>query len=428
MAELSTGAVGGLKVPGLRAHMGDWIYYITFLRLEDVAQRVSLAQDLHTSKALKDLIQREVDESVHSQAIKRYLLEQDQRLFNAIVIAIYGGAPTWAELKIDDTARSGLGVLPVYMKGALGVLAFDGSEKLFAVDGQHRVVGIQKAVATKSALGDEEVCVIFVGHSNDRSGLQRTRRLFTTLNRYAKPVNKTEIIALDEDDAIAIVTRRLLEHYPLLANFTSIKRGKSIPASDRRSLTTIVTVYDVLDRYMSWQWKDRRDFKKQRPGDRQLNDLYRQAIALFDGLKKTFPPLSELADSRPDEEVSFKYRNRSEGGHLLFRPVGLLMVISVIRYLLDEGKTLPQALSAVASGPMLLTETPWAGLLWDSANHRMTVSSENQRVATRLLLHGVGGRLSALKNASPETLKNEWAGIIDRPADSLALPVWKRRR
>jgi DNA sulfur modification protein DndB len=410
MAELSTGAVGGLKVPGLRAHMGDWIYYITFLRLEDIAQRVSLAQDLHTSKALKDLIQREVDESVHSQAIKRYLLEQEQRLFNAIVIAIYGGAPTWAELKIDDTAKSGLGVLPSYMKGALGVLAFDGSEKLFAVDGQHRVVGIQKAVATESALGDEEVCV---------------RRLFTTLNRYAKPVNKTEIIALDEDDAIAIVTRRLLENYPLLTNFTSIKRGKSIPASDRRSLTTIVTVYDVLDRYMSWQWKDRRDFKKQRPGDRHLNNLYKQAVALFEGLKKAFPPLSELADSRPDEEVSFKYRNRSAGGHLLFRPVGLLMVVSVIRYLLDEGRTLAQALSAVALAPMLLAEAPWAGLLWDSANHRMTVSSENQRVAIRLLLHGVGGRLGALKNASPETLKREWAGIIDKPAGSVRLPSWK---
>jgi len=223
-AEMS---LSNLKVPGLRAHMGDWIYSITFLRLRDIAERVSLAQDLHTSQALKDLIQREVDESVHSQAIKRYLIDQEQRLFNALVIAIYGGAPTWAELKIDDTAKSGLGELPAYMKGALGVLVFNGSEKLFAVDGQHRVVGIQKALVTKESLSEEEVCVIFVGHSNDRTGLQRTRRLFTTLNRYAKPVNKMEIIALDEDDAIAIVTRRLLENYRLLEKFTSIKKGKS---------------------------------------------------------------------------------------------------------------------------------------------------------------------------------------------------------
>ena len=404
--------------------MGDWVYYITFLRLKDIAERVSLAQQLHTSQALKDLIQREVDESVHSQAIKRYLLHQEQRLFNALVIAIYGGAPTWAELKIDDSAKSGLGELPEYMKGALGVLAFDGSEKLFAVDGQHRVVGIQRAVSSNGDLGSEEVCVIFVGHSNDRPGLQRTRRLFTTLNRYAKPVNKMEIIALDEDDAIAIVTRRLLEQYKLLTNFTSVKKGKGMPASDRKNFTTILTVYDVLDRYLNWQWKDRRDFKKQRPSDRELNFLYRQCVELWDTLIASFPPLKELTDSSPEDEISFKYRNRSAGGHLLFRPIGLAMVVLAIRHLIDEGKTLKQAAARVARAPMLLSDSPWAGLLWDSANHRMMVSSENQRVAARILIHGVGGRLTAFKTTS-EAVRAEWAGIIDKPVKSIRLPIWK---
>lgn len=426
MTTSSEPTIGDLKVPGLRAHMGDWIYYISFLRFKDIAERVSLAQDLHTSKVLKDLIQREVDESVHSQSIKRYLLQQGQRLFNALVIAIYGGAPTWAELKIDDTVKSGLGALPSYMNGALGVLVFNGGEKLFAVDGQHRVVGIKRAIAENEELGDEEVCVVFVGHSNDRPGLQRTRRLFTTLNRYAKPVNKTEIIALDEDDAVALVTRRLLESYRLLRDFTSIKKGKSIPANDRKNLTTIVTIYDTLDRYFGWQRKDWRDFKKQRPSDRQLKEFYRFAEQLWDGLVAHFPVLDQLLASDPADEVAFEYRNRSSGGHLMFRPVGLLMVISVIRFLQVEGKTLKQALSAVASAPMLLTEDPWDGLLWDSTNHRMTVSGENQKVATRLLLHGVGGSLGIFRT-TPHELKAEWAGIIDRPEDSVKLPMWKKK-
>jgi DNA sulfur modification protein DndB len=405
--------------------MGDWIYYISFLRLKDVAERVSLAQELHTSKVLKDLIQREVDESIHSQSIRRYLLQQDQRLFNALVIAIYGGAPTWAELKIDDTAQLGMGALPSYMKGALGVLVFDGAEKLFAVDGQHRVVGIKRAVAEKEELGNEEVCVVFVGHSNDRKGLQRTRRLFTTLNRYAKPVNKTEIIALDEDDSMAIVTRRLLESYRLLKHFTSIKKGKSIPASDRRNLTTIVTIYDALDKYFGFGRRDWRDFKRQRPSERQLDDFYKSAVELWDGIISKFAPLGELLASAPENEISFKYRNRSAGGHLIFRPVGLLMIISVIRYLMAEGKTLKQAISAVAAVPMSLSEPPWSGLLWDSVNHRMTVSAENQKVAIRILLHGVGGRIAIFKT-TPDKLRAEWAGIIDQPRNKVRLPVWNR--
>lgn len=425
MTDLTEPTIGELKVPALRAHMGDWIYYISFLRLYDVAERVSLAQELHTSKVLKDLIQREVDESVHSQSIRRYLLQQDQRLFNALVIAIYGGAPTWAELKIDDTAKSGMGTLPAYMKGALGVLVFDGAEKLFAVDGQHRVVGIKRAVVEKQELRDEEVCVIFIGHSNDRKGLQRTRRLFTTLNRYAKPVNKTEIIALDEDDPMAIVTRRLLESYRLLRDFTSIKKGKSIPASDRRNLTTIVTLYDSLDKYFGLGRRDWKDFKRQRPSERQLNDFYKRAVELWGGIISKFAPLSELLASAPEDEISFKYRNRSTGGHLIFRPVGLFMIVSVIRYLMGEGKALKQAISAVATAPMSLSEPPWSGLLWDPANHRMTVSGENQKVATRILLHGVGGRLAILKT-TPDKLRTEWAGIIDQPRNKVRLPVWNR--
>lgn len=425
MTDMTEHTIGELKVPGLRAHMGDWIYYITFLRLKDVAERVSLAQELHTSQVLKDLIQREVDESVHSESISRYLLRQDQRLFNALVIAIYGGAPTWVELKIDDTAKSSMGALPSYMKGALGVLVFDGAEKLFAVDGQHRVVGIKRAVAEKAELGNEEVCVVFIGHSNDRRGLQRSRRLFTTLNRYAKPVNKTEIIALDEDDAMAIVTRRLLESYRLLKNFTSVKKGKSIPAGDRRNLTTIVTIYDALDKYFGWKRKDWRDFKKQRPSDRQLNDFYKDAEELWDGIVEKLAPLQELLASAPEDEISFKYRNRNAGGHLIFRPVGLLMIISVIRYLKEEGNTLKQAISKVAAAPMSLSEQPWSGLLWDSANHRMTVSGENQKVATRILLHGVGGRISIFKT-TPDQLRAEWAGIIEQPKNNVRLPVWNK--
>jgi len=111
-------------------------------------------------------------------------------------------------------------------------------------------------------------------------------------------------------------------------------------------------VYDVLDKFLNWQWKDRRDFKKQRPSDRELNSIYKQSVELWDSLISTFPPLKELAKSSPEDEVSFKYRNRSTGGHLLFRPVGLSMVVSVIRHLVDEGKTLGQAVAKVAKAPM----------------------------------------------------------------------------
>jgi hypothetical protein len=80
----------------------------------------------------------------------------------------------------------------------------------------------------------------------------------------------------------------------------------------------------------------------------------------------------------------------------------------------------------VAEAPMFLSEFPWSGLLWDSANHRMMVSPENQKVATRILLHGVGGRLAAVKTTS-EALRAQWAGIIDQRTKTVTLPVWNAK-
>ena len=75
---------------------------------------------------------------------------------------------------------------------------------------------------------------------DDSEGYERTRRLFSTLNRYAKPVGKKDIIALDEDDSVAIVTRLLVEDHPLFVGKISLGQSKNIAKSDQESLTSIV--------------------------------------------------------------------------------------------------------------------------------------------------------------------------------------------
>ena len=52
-----------LTLPALRAHMGDWIYYVTFLPMEQIANRIQVAQEIHSSPTLKDMIQRQITAS-----------------------------------------------------------------------------------------------------------------------------------------------------------------------------------------------------------------------------------------------------------------------------------------------------------------------------------------------------------------------------
>lgn len=410
-----------LGVPALKAHMGDWIYYAAFLKIRDIAQRIFLADEIHTHQGLRDMIQRAIDESRHAEAIKQYLLNKPQRFFNALVIGVYGGAPNFLELELHRGPRFDPTGLPDYFEGAFGILQFSGDEKLFAIDGQHRVVGIKKAVAQSETLGEEEVIALFVPHSRDPAGMERSRRLFTTLNRYAKPVSKMDIIALDEDDIVAIVTRMLVEGYELFQNFLKIKKGKALQVRDSDSFTTIETLYEAMDEYLRDQgvWGD---FKRTRPSDKRIGQYYSKAVTLWNAIQECFPEVKELAVSDKGARVAGQFRG-PHGGHLLFRPVGLLLVVEVLRRFLDLGEELSQTLRRIARAPMDLASEPWSGLLWNPVARRMITAPENRGVAFRILYYGIGGNLEDL-GTSAEEVRREWAGILNRPTSEVSLRRW----
>ena len=415
-----------LFLPALRATMGDWVYYISFMRMKDIATRVSVVEDIHSSESLKGWLQRGLTDN--SKKITEYLLGQEQRLFNAIVVGTYGGQPNWHEISV--TGRDFVEV-PKNAEGTIGLLELRGDETLFAIDGQHRVRGIAEAVDQNEALKQEEVCTIFIRgvissrREDDPDGFQRTRRLFSTLNRYARPVRKRDIIALDEDDIVAIITRRLLEDHPLFMDKVAMGMTKSISRTDRTNLTTIVTVYDVLDIVLSVGHRGWRDYKRWRPTESKVEEFYREASDFWDALCGKFASLEELRDSSPNDDIAGKYRS-SDGGDLLFRPVGLMLIGRVfadLRSSMDMG--VANAINLVGRSPTNLAGDPWVGLLWDNTNRRMLTAKENQKVARQLLFYALGGDLTrAPFKTSRENVRKELAGLLNRDPKSVSLPQY----
>ena len=114
------------------------------------------------------MIQRRLD-GLRSKKIADYLKTQPQRFFNSLVIATYGGSPNWHALRDVHINTEGheLSQLTQEIVESVGFLTLRGDEKLFALDGQHRLAGIKKAV--KDGFGREdsdEVSVIFVAHKD----------------------------------------------------------------------------------------------------------------------------------------------------------------------------------------------------------------------------------------------------------------------
>ena len=150
-----------------------------------------------------------------------------------------------------------------------------------------------------------------------------------------------ENIALDEDDVVAIVTRKLVDEYSLLHNFIALRKGNSLPSNDDTSLSTVTALYDGLNAYLSNTSKKKswEQYKRMRPPDPEIAPFYDRATQFWDSLTAHFSELRELARSKPQEKVARKYRNQN-GGHLLYRPIGLTMIFHICKLFLDDGLSL----------------------------------------------------------------------------------------
>ena len=227
---------------------------------------------------------------------------------------------------------------------SLGLLELDGTEKLYAIDGQHRIAGIREAlerlknqdnIEQHHRLANEDLAILFVSADTNREGqLERVRRLFTTLNKEAKKVSDAEIVALDEDDPAAIVTRWIATQYDGLRAYSSdgddelpnlVQLGTldEIPRSNRRSITTIVSLYRMTKGIFQ---KDISELNKQyqgnRPDEEELEAMYREAVMIWDLMREHDAALGIVLGSDPAEQRAANYRN-DQGGHILFRPMGL---------------------------------------------------------------------------------------------------------
>lgn len=382
-----------LGLPCLRGQVQDWIYYVTLMPFREIASRFKPAEEIHKHKTLNELLQRALNR--RSAEIGDYILNQRQHFFNAVIAGVYEGEPRWVEIDLRDknTLDEKSSAL---IQDSIGVLELSGQEKIFAIDGQHRVEGIKGALSQTSKHDEEECAVIFVAHSGTKPGLERTRRLFSTLNRYAKPVKLGEIIALDEDDSIAVITRRLLYHGPHLDKKDAIiaAKTKNLVATDRVSWTSVQALYDFIERVLlygqGWKKKQIDKFKMLRRSNDELDALYAEISLVIEAMVKWFPELKTYFSNSGKADAS-KFRGGKDGGSLLFRPIGLSVIGDCLAYCKTKGVSPAGAIKQLRLVDRTLSSELWSGLLFDSANSKMRRATKGELTcATLLWLHASG--------------------------------------
>ena len=150
-------------------------------------------------------------------------MEKD--LWSSFVIATFGGNPSWEPISLDADNQLNVMLGKSGLLEDFGVLILDGSQDYFVLDGQHRLTSLRylfgqlpemsdkkKPPQIPPGLQDDELSILLIsgeGVKSEQEFRKRLRRIFTVINRHAKPTTKVENISMDEDDIAAVHTRRL---------------------------------------------------------------------------------------------------------------------------------------------------------------------------------------------------------------------------
>ena len=387
-------------LPALRGVIGKWVYYSCLIQFSELSSRVNFANEVHQHEGLSEMMQRALNQTQRYR-IADYIKLQPERFFNSLVIAVYGGEPNWHALtNVRNRRAKDLleNILPTTME-SVGFLTLRGDEDLFALDGQHRLAGI-KAVVSEGYVPalDDEVSVILVAHERTPTGIERTRRLFTTLNKTARPVSKRDIIALDEDDVMAICVRRLIEQTDFFPDQRILfVASNNIPSGNFECLTTIGNLYDILTTLFTkaiFPLKKRKaDLQTIRPDDAEIDRYFAYAYEFFVHLRSHFPELDDFFSAYQTSEVVRKYRSTQEG-NVLFRPVGLDIFTEVIARC-TQNMTLEEAIATAAQLPRELNSSPYSRVIWDPGTGTMITGTARKVTARETLAYMIGWNGSA---------------------------------
>jgi DGQHR domain-containing protein len=320
-----------ITYPALRMSMGSWTYFSVRMTMKEAAGRIILATNFKEATALDDMLQRIWDDNRSKGAMTNYLKVRDDRFYGSLIVAPIGKSPKFTGIKADEEIAKKHNISED-ANDSIGFVTLDKDTDYYVLDGQHRLGSIKHVIDEDElgpAFGDEEINVIFVvdESDNEKDRNIKYRRLFTSLNRYAKPTDQTTNIIMEEDDAYAILTRKLVEEHKVFGMGTGDEAARSNTRVNVRTknlnetsphFTSLATLYGMTKKMLAIpEFPDINPAGPlgllQRPTEEQLDVWYSELSLLWDVIGESFPliftDLTKLRakNSKNDKEFPLAY-------------------------------------------------------------------------------------------------------------------------
>jgi DNA sulfur modification protein DndB len=364
--------------------MGDWVYYLSTLTTEQVARRIELEHNIRERKELGDWLQRELKPRV--KKIEHYLRTDHSRFFNALVVGVFGAIPEWFPLALREPGTREHVITAAEaeeLAETLGVLRLTGSERMFAIDGQHRAEAVRLAIADgRAGMADgvttDQIPVVLVAHVEDASGKRRSRKLFADINKRAVPVSKGDLAVIDEEDVHCIAARVLYATYKPLDGLVQLTERPETDVGESKYFTNLLTVVEVVKKLRHLYRKQPRT-KAWDPVN--VDSLVAISVRFFDFLLDSVPHLDAcLRRGRPTISAMRRTRN-----HLFFRPVGLALAAEVYASAVQRGRV-EDYTEWLRTADLKLNAELFHNVLWTGNK----VTTKGRAVAVKLVQHKIG--------------------------------------
>jgi len=265
-------------IPAIRCRAGDLEYFISTVTYGEAARMIDYVEDVDgwtaaTPPELK--LQRKLNIARVEREMVPYLLHSDDHFYSALTVEIRPAPNSAGEAAVSfilrDEFPGGL---------AFGMVTLDGTEQLYALDGQHRLKSIELAVRQRPELAREHISLILVPFRS----VTRSQTLFADLNRYAKGPSKSISLLFTHREALARIAKAIAASVPLLRGRVNMESTSL--SSNSRDFMTLSTLYETT-----------RTFVGDGEPDAELEAMLVPQISTFWGLlAKAIPEWQLVAD------------------------------------------------------------------------------------------------------------------------------------
>lgn len=419
-----------MTLPAMRGKFGCHEYYLCSMKANELVQCVQIPSELQEwrSETIEERYQRKLNYNRIRREIAPYLANNPDRFFGAIILAVTEFDENVKFRPLDE-------LLPPKMRAnipegdKLGELWLRGGQMMVPLDGQHRVKALKFAIEGRDEKGNElpnvtasskvandDVAVLLI-----KFEMQSARRIFTSVNRYARAVDRAGGMVTDDTDLFAWFARKVANEIitPRLVNIDSVTLSGKDP-----SFTSLSTLWNTIEVIINMTFSQGHVRFDEEVSDnkkalywKKIMDVWKTIVDHISEYKGALKDKNESGDSR-------RINLRRES--LLGKPVGQEVLVRAYLILTGAPTNLrgQDACKRLARLPWAIDERGakfWQGTIWTGSHidGKVVTTANKKKLAARVASHACGEKLTTDQS---KTLLADYCKEFEEKQRPSALP------